>query len=76
MPYFVSSTVIVFGIVGFVINIVGVLGLILLGITLIAFVIDLILLFYMFHVHEHYAEASNVRNSMSIFSTKFLIKLV
>jgi hypothetical protein len=76
LPYFVSSIVIVFGIIAFVIDIVGWLGLILLGTTLLAFILQVTLLYSMFHVHEHYAETSNERNSIWIFSTTFFMRLI
>jgi hypothetical protein len=39
MPYFISSVIIVFGIIGFIVDIVGSLGFILLGFTGFAFFI-------------------------------------
>ena len=76
LPYFLSSIVIVFGIIAFVIDIVGWLGLILLGTTLVAFLLHLTLLYSMFHIHEHYAKTSNERNSIWIFSTTFFMRLI
>jgi hypothetical protein len=75
-PYFMSSVVIVFGIIGFVIDIVGWWGMILLGTTGFAFLMQLLLLYNMFHIHEHYAEISNERNSIWIFSTTFFMRLI
>ena len=76
MPYFISSIVIVIGVIGFIVDIVGWLGMVLLGVTLFAFFVELILLYFMFHIHEQYAEASNRRNSISIFESQFLIRLI
>ena len=52
LPYFVVSLVIVCGIVGFIIDIVGVLGLVVLGLTLLFLGLELLILKYMLHLHH------------------------
>ena len=76
MPFFISSVVIVLGIIGFVVDIVGNIGFVLLGFTVFAFFVELLLLCYMFKLHEHYAEASDKRNSLTIFGSSFLMRLI
>lgn len=52
LPFFVSSFIIVFGIVGFIIDIVGQVGWIVLGLTLLALIGEFFLLKSMLHLHH------------------------
>lgn len=52
LPFFVASLVIVFGIVGFIIGIVGHIGWIVLGLTIGAIIIEIFILRWMLHLHH------------------------
>lgn len=69
------SLVIVCGIVGFIIDIVGVLGLVVLGLTVLFLGFELLILRYMLHLHHEYVKASDKRTSLTIFGTSMLLRL-
>jgi hypothetical protein len=70
------SLVIVFGIVGFIIGIVGHIGWVVLGLTILALIIELCMLKKMLHWHHEYVHASDKRTTLLLTCTENLIKLV
>ena len=75
MPYFLTSVIIVFGIVGFIIGIVGHIGWVVLGITLFFLLIEFVILRKMLHLHEDYVYVSDKRTSLLLLGTEMLLKL-
>lgn len=68
-PYFVASVVIVFGIVGFIIGIVGHIGWVVLGLTIFFIIIELFILRWMLHLHHDYVYVSDKRTSLLLLGT-------
>lgn len=75
LPYFIISLVIVCGIVGFIIDIVHTLGLVVLGLTILFLGLEFLILKYMLHLHHEYVDASDKRTSLTIFGASALLRL-
>ncbi len=69
------SFVIVFGIVGFIIGIVGHIGWVVLGLTVFMLAIELLMLKKMLHWHHEYVRAADKRTSLMLTCTENLMKL-
>lgn len=69
IPYFVSSVIIVFGIVAFIIDILGHIGWIVLGLTLLMFLIQILVLKKMLHLHHDYVHVADKRTSLLLQCT-------
>ena len=75
IPYFISSFVIVCGIVGFIISIVGNIAWVVLGLTVLFLIAEMFFLRYMMHLHHEYVDASDKRTSLLLLGTETLLKL-
>jgi hypothetical protein len=69
------SLVIVFGIVGFIIGIVGHIGWIVLGLTILVLIIEFCMLKKMYHWHHEYVHAADKRTSLLLTCNENLLKL-
>lgn len=75
VPYFISSLIIVVGIAVFIIIIVGHLGWIVLGLTVLVLVVEGFILRKMLKLHHEYVRVSDRRTSLLLICTELLIKL-
>lgn len=75
LPYFVSSVIIVFGIVAFIIDILGHIGWVVLGLTLLIFVLQVVILKQMLHLHHEYVHVADKRTSLLLQCTEGLMRL-